>query len=139
MWNYLQNIPKKLADYTQYNIQQCANQKWRCHWRKVKKKVFRNDVVPYHQDNAWPHPSAMSEWTLYAMEWDFIQHPPYSPAMVPSDYYIFSHLQLHFVGTIFYSNNEVINEVDRFLESRSPQFFAESIKVLETSIELTSY
>ncbi|GBL98937.1 hypothetical protein AVEN_227461-1, partial [Araneus ventricosus] len=62
------------------------------------------------------------------LEWDLIQHPPYSPDMAPSDFYLLSHLQLHLDGAIFNSNDEVINEIHLFLDSRTPQFFAEGIE-----------
>ncbi|GFV64099.1 histone-lysine N-methyltransferase SETMAR [Trichonephila clavipes] len=59
-----------------------------------------------------------------------MQHPPCSPDMVPSDYYLFSHLYLHLDGPIFHSNDKVISEVDRFLDSHTPQFFVERIEKL---------
>nr|XP_042901741.1 histone-lysine N-methyltransferase SETMAR-like [Parasteatoda tepidariorum] len=95
-----------------------------------RKNEFRRKVVLFHQDNSRPHVSAMTGWTLNTLEWDLMQHPPYSPDMAPSDYSLFSHLQLHLDGTIFRSNDEVINEVDRFLDSRTSQFFAEGIEKL---------
>ncbi|GBN11604.1 hypothetical protein AVEN_245636-1 [Araneus ventricosus] len=72
----------------------------------------------------------MTAWMLYKLEWDLMQHPPYIPDMAPSDFYLFSHLQPHLDGAIFNSNEEVINEVDLFLDSRTPQFFAEGIEKL---------
>ncbi|GFU58224.1 histone-lysine N-methyltransferase SETMAR [Trichonephila clavipes] len=82
----------------------------------------------------------MTGWTLYTLEWNLIQHPPYSSDMLPSDYYLFSHLHLQLDGTIFHSNDEVVNEVDRFLDRRTPQFFSEGIekltKGLQTIIDL---
>ncbi|GBM98918.1 hypothetical protein AVEN_58189-1 [Araneus ventricosus] len=81
-----------------------------------RRNEFRRKVVPFHQENARPHVSTMTGWTLYKLEWDLIQHPPYIPDMVD--------------GTIFNSNEEVINEVHLFLDSRTPQFFAEGIEKL---------
>ncbi|GBL90953.1 hypothetical protein AVEN_28042-1 [Araneus ventricosus] len=72
----------------------------------------------------------MTGWTLYKLEWELIQHPPYSRDMVPSDFYLFSHMQLHLDGKIFNSNKEVINEVHLLLDSRTPQFFAEGFEKL---------
>ncbi|GBL91830.1 hypothetical protein AVEN_172754-1 [Araneus ventricosus] len=69
----------------------------------------------------------MTGWTLYKLKWDLIQHSPYSPDMVPSDFYLFSHLD----GAIFNSNEEVINEVHLFLDSCTPQFFTEGIEKLQ--------
>ncbi|GBL88679.1 hypothetical protein AVEN_195663-1 [Araneus ventricosus] len=69
----------------------------------------------------------MTGWTFYKLEWDLMQHQLYSPDMTPSHFYLFSHLQLHLDGAIFNSKEEVINEVHLFLDSRTPQFFAEEI------------
>ncbi|GBN80033.1 hypothetical protein AVEN_78936-1 [Araneus ventricosus] len=61
-------------------------------------------------------------------------------SMSPSDFYMFSHLQLHLDGSIFNSNQEVINEFDLFLDSRKPQFFAEGFEKLpkrwQTTVDL---
>ena len=94
------------------------------------KNEFRRKVVLFHQDNARPHVSTVTGWTLYTLKWDLMQHPPYSLDMAPSDYYLFSHLELHLHGTIFHSNDEVIKEVDSFLHSRTSQFFSEVIEKL---------
>ncbi|GFT55246.1 histone-lysine N-methyltransferase SETMAR [Trichonephila clavipes] len=98
--------------------------------REKCKKEFRRKVVLFHQDNARPHVSAMTSWTLYTLEWGLMQHPPYRPDIAPSDYYLFFHLQLHLEGTIFNSKDKVIKEVNRFLDSFTPQFFAEGIEKL---------
>ncbi|GBO11448.1 hypothetical protein AVEN_108409-1 [Araneus ventricosus] len=96
--------------------------------REKRRNEFRRKVVLFHQDNARPHVSTMTDWTLYKLEWDLMQHPPYSPDMAPSDFYLFSHLQLHLDGAIFNSNEEVINEVDLFLDWITPQVFAGGIE-----------
>ncbi|GBM92836.1 hypothetical protein AVEN_222035-1 [Araneus ventricosus] len=98
--------------------------------REKRRNESRRKVVVFHQDNARPHVSTMTGWTLYTMEWDLTQHPPFSPDMASSDFYLFSHLQLHLDGAIFNSNEEVINEVHLFLDLRTPQFFAERIEKL---------
>lgn len=64
------------------------------------------------------------------LKWDMKQHPTYSPNMVPSNYYHLSHLQLHLDGTIFNSNEKVINEADLFMDVCTPQFFAEGMENL---------
>ncbi|PRD34428.1 UNVERIFIED_CONTAM: hypothetical protein NCL1_14641 [Trichonephila clavipes] len=78
-----------------------------------RKKEFRRKVVLYHQDNIRPNVSAMACWTLYKLERDLRQHPPYNSDMEPLDCYLFSHLQMHLDGTIFHSNDKVIKEVSR--------------------------
>ncbi|GBM22635.1 hypothetical protein AVEN_264310-1 [Araneus ventricosus] len=92
--------------------------------REKRRNEFRRKVVLFHRDNVQPHVSTMTGWTLYKLEWDLTQHPPYSTDMAPQDFCMFSHLQLHLDGAIFNSNEEVINEVNLFLDSRTPQFFS---------------
>ncbi|GBO36497.1 hypothetical protein AVEN_233423-1 [Araneus ventricosus] len=78
-----------------------------------RRNEFRRKVVLFPQDNARPHVSTMTGWTFYKLEWD-LQHPPYSPGMTPSDFYLFSHL--HRNGVIFNSN-----DVDLSLDLHMPQ------------------
>ncbi|GBM17410.1 hypothetical protein AVEN_119452-1 [Araneus ventricosus] len=98
--------------------------------REKRRNELKRKVVLFHQDNARPHVSTMTGWILYKLEWDLMQHPPCSPDMAPSDFYLFSHLQLHLDGAILNSNEEVINEGDLFLDSRTPLFFAEGTEKL---------
>ncbi|GFT88926.1 histone-lysine N-methyltransferase SETMAR [Trichonephila clavipes] len=81
----------------------------------------------------------MTDWTLHiGVKFD-ASHQPYSPDMAPSDYQ-FSHLQLHLDSTISPSNDEVINDVDRFLDSRTQNLFTEGIEKLsehwQTTVDL---
>ncbi|GBM07816.1 hypothetical protein AVEN_33099-1 [Araneus ventricosus] len=98
--------------------------------RRKRRNELRRKVVLFHQDNTRPHVGKMTGWTLYKLEWDLVQHLPYSPNMAASVFYPFSHLQLHLDGAIFNSNEEVMNESDLFLDSRVPQFFVEGIEKL---------
>ncbi|GFU63215.1 histone-lysine N-methyltransferase SETMAR [Trichonephila clavipes] len=49
--------------------------------------------VVFHQDNARPHTSLVTRQKLLQLEWDTMPHPPYSPDLAPSDYYLFRSLQ----------------------------------------------
>ncbi|GBM10230.1 hypothetical protein AVEN_177497-1 [Araneus ventricosus] len=46
-----------------------------------RRNEFRRKVTLFHQDNSRPHVSTMTGWTLYKLDWDFMQHPPYTPYM----------------------------------------------------------
>ncbi|XP_015438720.1 PREDICTED: histone-lysine N-methyltransferase SETMAR-like [Dufourea novaeangliae] len=50
--------------------------------------VNRKGVV-FHQDNAKPHTAKRTLAKLKELKWDGILHPPYSPDIAPSDYYLF--------------------------------------------------
>ncbi|GFT89680.1 uncharacterized protein TNCV_3137671 [Trichonephila clavipes] len=45
-----------------------------------------------------PNVSAMACWTLYKLERDLRQHPPYNSDMEPLDCYLFSHLRCIFMA-----------------------------------------
>lgn len=70
----------------------------------------------FHQDKVRPHVIAWINWNLYKLQWDLMPHPPYIPDMKRSNYYLFSHLQLHLSGAIFNSSEEVKNEIDHFID-----------------------
>ncbi|GFX32131.1 histone-lysine N-methyltransferase SETMAR [Trichonephila clavipes] len=60
--------------------------------QKRSELINRKGVV-FHQDNARPHTSLVTRQKLLQLEWDTMPHPPYSPDLAPSDYYLFRSLQ----------------------------------------------
>ena len=99
----------------------------------IKKKLrteYRHKKIMLHQDNARPHVSAFISWTLRGLKWDLLQPPPYSSDIAPSDFYLFSHLQLHLAGAIFHSAQPVGNDVNLFLDSRTSSFWEEGFEKL---------
>lgn len=91
--------------------------------------VTRKGVI-FHQDNAKPHTSKVTKQFLSELGWELMMHPPYSPDLAPSDYYLFSHLQLFLRGGIFNSADEVISEVKSFYAGQTPEFYSKGIKKL---------
>ena len=45
------------------------------------------DVI-FHQDNARSHTSLVTRKKLLELGWEVMPHPPYSPDLAPSDYYL---------------------------------------------------
>ena len=60
--------------------------------RSVKKKrtelVNRKGVI-FHHDNATPHTSLATRQKLLWLGWEVMLHPPYSPDLASSDYYLY--------------------------------------------------
>ncbi|XP_046819196.1 histone-lysine N-methyltransferase SETMAR-like [Vespa crabro] len=56
--------------------------------QQKKPKLINRKGVVFHQDNARPHTSLVSRQKLLQLEWDTIPHPPYSPDLARSDYYV---------------------------------------------------
>lgn len=65
-------------------------------------------------------------------------HPPYSPGLVPSDYYLFSKLKEHSGGQRFESDDEVKEKVIRFLKGLAAEFYGMGIQKLEHRLEKVS-
>ncbi|GFW39753.1 histone-lysine N-methyltransferase SETMAR [Trichonephila clavipes] len=59
--------------------------------QKRSELINRKGVV-FHQDNARSHTSLVTCQKLLQLEWDTMPHPPYSPDLAPSDYYLFRSL-----------------------------------------------
>lgn len=81
-------------------------------------------------DNARPHVSAFTGWTLYELKYDLSSHQPHHSDISPTDFYHFSYLQLHHANAIFNSPHIVWNEVDLFLDLHLSNVWAEGFEEL---------
>ncbi|XP_047365378.1 histone-lysine N-methyltransferase SETMAR-like [Vespa velutina] len=85
--------------------------------QKRPELINRKSIV-FYQDNARPHTSLVSRQKLLQLEWDTMPHPPYSPDLTASDYYLFWSLQNFLDGETFTSNEKVKNHLDQFFASK---------------------
>lgn len=68
---------------------------------------------------------------LNRLEINLISHPPYSPDLAFSDFYLFRNLQNHLNNKSFDKLEEVKNEVNLYLSSKNSDFYKNGIyKVL---------
>ena len=93
--------------------------------KEIKEKrpelATRKGVI-FHQDNARPHTSLVTRRKLLELVWKVMPHPPYSPDLAPSDYYLFHSLQNHLNGKPFNSNEAVKNELIPFFAAKDQTF-----------------
>ena len=97
--------------------------------QKRSELINRKGVV-FHQNKARPHTSLVTRQKLLQLEWDTMLHPPYSPDLAPSDYYLFRSLQNFLDGKTFTSNEEVKNLLDQFFASKDQKFYERGIMLL---------
>ncbi|GFV25146.1 histone-lysine N-methyltransferase SETMAR [Trichonephila clavipes] len=97
--------------------------------QKRSELINRKGVV-FHQDNARPHTSLVTCQKFLQLERDTMPHPPYSPDLAPSDYYLFRSLQKFLDGKTFTSNEEVKNHLDQFFASKDQKFYERGIMLL---------
>ena len=57
------------------------------------------------------------------MKAEVVPHPPYSPDLAPSDYYLFRQLKNHLRGLNFSSDDELKEEVTRYFASLDKSFY----------------
>ena len=85
----------------------------------------------FHQDNAPCHKSIAMMAKLYELHFELHLHPPCSPDLIPSDYWLFADLKRIFQGKRFGSNEEVILETEAYFEAKDKLFYKKDIELLE--------
>jgi histone-lysine N-methyltransferase SETMAR len=76
-----------------------------------EKTWFAKEKIIFHQDNALAHKSGLAMGKLRDLHYELLEHPPCSPDLAPSDFYLFPKLKLFLAGEHFSSNQEVIAAV----------------------------
>ena len=99
---------------------------------KEKRPGMARKQVLFHQDNAPAHTSAISMAKIHELHYKLIPHPPYSPDLAPSDFFLFPNMKNWLAGKKFLSNDAVIDAVNDYFGSLDKLFFTEGMKKLET-------
>jgi histone-lysine N-methyltransferase SETMAR len=96
-----------------------------------KKTWFAKEKIIFHQDNAPAHRSVLVMGKLRDLHYELLEHPPYSPDLAPSDFYLFQKLKLFLAGQHFSSNQEAIAAVEGYYADLMKNHFREEIMALE--------
>ena len=96
---------------------------------KRSELASRKGVI-FHQENARPHTSLVTRKKLLKLCQEVIPHPPCSPDLAPSDYYLCRSLQNHLHGKAFDSNEAVENELIQLFASKNQTFYESGIMKL---------
>ena len=64
--------------------------------------------------------------------YELIPHPAYSPDLAPSDFFLFPNLKKDIRGLHFRSDEEVVTEVEEWVNGKDPDFFSSGLKALNT-------
>lgn len=98
---------------------------------KEKRPVLANRKgILFHQDNAKRHTAMATQLKLNELGWEVLSHPPYSPDIAPSYYYLFRSLQNYLTGKKFTSFKAVSMAVAEYFGSKDENFYARGIDKL---------
>ncbi|CAK9806173.1 Mariner Mos1 transposase [Anthophora plagiata] len=86
----------------------------------------RKGVVFLH-DNARPHTSMQTKNKLLQLGWEVLRHPPYSPDLAPTDFYLFRSLQNALNGINLPDMQSCQNFLNDFFSQKNAEFYKKGI------------
>jgi len=90
---------------------------------KEKRRWKFTKVVLFLHDNAPAHRALATQKKLAYLGFQCLDHPPYSPDLAPSDYYLFPGLKKQLKGRHFSSDAEVVAAEETWLDRKTYEFF----------------
>ena len=68
---------------------------------------------------------------LHELHFELLPHPPYSPDLSPSNYWLFADLKIMLQEKRFGSNEEVILDTEAYFKAKDKSFYKKGIELLE--------
>lgn len=90
----------------------------------------RHNKLILQHDTAKPHTASVVKTYLEGQDWEVLSHPPYSPDIAPSDYYLFRSMQSALQDVRFTSYESIKNWLDEWIASKDDDFFRQGIRKL---------
>lgn len=97
--------------------------------KEKRRGKLRNGVLLLH-DNAPAHTSKLAKLAIRDSGFEEIDHPPYSPDMAPSDYYLFPKLKKHLRGTKFLDDEMLKMATEVYFAEQEKEFFYKGLYLL---------
>ena len=98
---------------------------------REKTRFAKEKKIIFHQDNAPAHKSVLAMGKLRDLHYKLLEHPPYSPDLAPSDFYLFPKFKLFLAGQLFSSNQETIAAVEEYFADLTKDHYKDRIMELE--------
>lgn len=98
--------------------------------RAIAEKRPQKHKILFLHDNAKVHTAKKTSEKLLQLGWEVLPHPPYSPDIAPSDYYLFKILKQHLQEKNFDDREHLKRELDNFFASKSKDFYSHGIQQL---------
>lgn len=125
MTNYLQKGSTVTGEYYTTELRQLREA------LKTKRRGKLRRGVLLLQDNASSHTAHIATSVARECGFELLPHPPYSPDLAPSDFYLFPKLKEHLRGRQYTCDNDVIEAVEAFLADQGTTFYQTGIELLQ--------
>ena len=91
--------------------------------RLAQKLKGKQDRIYFLHDSTRPHVAKLTRQKLLELEWVTIPHPPYSPDLAPTDYYLFRSLSNHLREIKLDDENDLKMDLLNFFGQKSQDFY----------------
>jgi len=98
---------------------------------KEKRNGKFTKAVLFLHDNSPAHWALATPKKLAYLGFQFLDHPPYSPDLAPSDYHLFPELKKQLKGRHFSSDAEVIAAAETWLDGQLSEIFLSGLQKSE--------
>lgn len=109
-------------------------QKLRAEIIEKRRGLMRRGVLLL-QDNAPVHKSHVAQAAIRECGFAQLKHPPYSPDLAPSDYFLFQNLKRELKGKRFHTDDEVKAAVSAYFADKEKSWFFNGIAALKERYE----
>lgn len=105
---------------------------------KVHQKIpkGKKTKVIFLDDNCPAHTAKITQAKIKEMKWTKLVHPPYSPDLAPSDYYLFRNMKKELLNTRFDNNNDLKCKIMAYFDSKSTDWFYHGIEMFKDQLDL---
>lgn len=94
---------------------------------QIQQKRPGHGPVRFLHDNARPHTAIRTRQKLLNLGWEVLNHPPYSPDLAPSDYYLFLSISNALRNKRFKDEDEIKQWLEEFFASKPASFYRNGI------------
>jgi len=96
--------------------------------RRKRPDQWQNNTWLLHHDNAPAHAAHLTRWFLTDNNMTVVPHPPYSPYLAPSDFFLFPKLKMKLKGRRFQTAEKIQAESQAVLNTLRENDFQECFK-----------
>ena len=113
----------------------CINGAFEGRNHQKKRPQIKKKKVLFHQDNTPCHKLIAMMAKLHELLFKLLLHPPYSPDLAPSNYWLFSDFKRMLQGKRFVSNKEAISETVVYFEAKDKSFNKKRHQIVREALE----